>query len=94
MNSQLNLLIKKYKKLGGDVNEKEKIDYLKNAMRAPKWDEIIKKIIKKSKGLGFTYEQAFEILIEAEKFIVERDMRSVWPWVGQGTRAKAQTQRE
>ena len=44
-------------------------------MRAPKWDKMIKKIIKKSKAQGFTYEQALEILIEAEKFIVERDMR-------------------
>jgi len=67
--------MEKYKKLGGDVTEKEKIDYLKNAMRAPKWDETIKKIKKKSKAQGFTYEQALEILIEAEKFIVERDMR-------------------
>ena len=71
----MNLLIEKYKKLGGDVNEKEKVDYLKNAMRALKWDETIKKIRKKSKALGFTYEQAFEILIEVEKFIIERDMR-------------------
>ena len=75
MNSWLNLLIKKYKKLGEDVNEKEKVDYLKNAMRALKWDKMIKKIIKKSKAQGFTYEQALEILIEAEKFIIERDMR-------------------
>ena len=75
MNFQLNLLIKKYKKLGGDVTEKEKIDYLKNTMRAPKWDKTIKKIVKKSKAQEFTYEQAFEILIKVEKFIVERDMR-------------------
>ena len=44
-------------------------------MKTLKWNEMIKKIIKKSKTQGFTYKQALEILIEVEKFIVERDMR-------------------
>ena len=44
-------------------------------MKALKWDKIIKKIKKKFKTQGFTYEQALEILIKTEKFIIERDMR-------------------
>ena len=44
-------------------------------MRAQKWDKMIKKIVKKSKTQEFTYEQVLEILIEAEKFIIKRNMR-------------------